>query len=167
MPTTLELAKRHLEAEDRQDVQATLDTFTGDCVYTMDAFGLDMRGKREIGAHYEGAFNAIPDFANKTMHWYDAGDDVFLRVLFEGTHSADWNGIPASGNRFSLWAFAHFPSAADGKLAGEHVYLNGNEMLHQMGALPSGNAMEIVAYIRELEARVAELEARRHGRSRA
>lgn len=159
MSSTLELAKQHLDAEDRQDVGATLDTFTLDCVYTMDAFKLNWRGKDEIGAHYAGAFAAIPDFHNKAAIWYDAGDDVFLKVLFEGTHNSDWNGIPASGKRFELWTVAHFPRAADGKLAGEHVYINGNDMLYQMGALPSPNAFKIAAHIRKLEAKISELQA--------
>jgi steroid delta-isomerase-like uncharacterized protein len=159
MPTTLELAKAHGAAEDRQDVAATVATFTEDCVYTVDAFGLELRGREQAAQHYAGAFSAWPDFYNKEVIWFDAGNDVWARALVEFTHNTAWNGIPATGKKISFWSAAHFPRAQDGLLQGEHVYLNGNEFLHKLGALPSSNAFEIAAHIRALEARIAELEA--------
>lgn len=160
MSRLLELAKAHVIGEDSRDVQATLDTMSEDCFYTMEAFGLDFRGKDQIGAHYSGTFSAIPDFYNSKLQWFDAGTDIFLRAEFEGTHNSEWNGIPATGNKFRMWATAHFPQGPDGRLAGENVYLNGNEMLYQMGALPSSNALEIYEHIRSLKARIAELETK-------
>lgn len=158
MSTTLELAKAHGEAEDRQDVAATVATFTEDCVYTVEAFGLDLKGREQAAQHYAGAFAAWPDFFNKEVIWYDAGDDVFAKARVEFTHNSEWNGIPATGKKVSFWSMAHFPRAKDGLLQGEHVYMNGNELLHKLGALPSANAFELVAHIRALEGRIAELE---------
>ena len=45
MPTLMELAKQHAAAEDRRDLAATMATFTQDCVYTIDAFGIDLKGQ--------------------------------------------------------------------------------------------------------------------------
>jgi steroid delta-isomerase-like uncharacterized protein len=158
MPTTLELAKAHGAAEDRQDAEATVATFSPNCVYTVDAFGVSLKGREQVTQHYAGAFAAWPDFYNKEVIWYDAGDDVWARAYVELTHNSEWNGIPANGKKVGFWSSAHFPRAKDGLLLGEHVYLNGNDLLHQLGALPSANAFELAAHIRALEARVKELE---------
>ena len=158
MQTPLELAKEHASAEDRRDVAATLATFTEDCVYTVEAFGIDLKGKDQVGQHYAGAFSAFPDFFNKEVIWFDTGNDVFAKAFVEFTHNSAWNGIPPMGGKIGFWSVAHFPCAKDGRLAGEHVYLNGNEFLHKLGALPSANAFEITAHIRALEARISELE---------
>jgi len=52
MTTTLELAKVHVDAEDKQDVPATVATLTKDCVYTIDAFGVDLKGREQASQHY-------------------------------------------------------------------------------------------------------------------
>jgi steroid delta-isomerase-like uncharacterized protein len=164
MPTTLELAKAHAAAEDRHDVAATLATFSKDCAYTVEAFGIDLKGKEQIGQHYSGTFSAFPDFFNKEVLWFDAGNDVFGKALVEFTHDSTWNGLPPSGKKISFWSFAHFPRAKDGLLAAEHIYMNGNEFLHKLGALPSASAFEIAAHIQALEGRIAELEQERRRR---
>jgi hypothetical protein len=83
---------------------------------------------------------------------------VFGKALVEFTHDSEWNGISPTGKKVSFWSVAHFPRAKDGFLLGEHVYMNGNEFLHKLGALPSANALEIAAHIRALESRIAEME---------
>jgi steroid delta-isomerase-like uncharacterized protein len=159
MPTTLELAQAHADAEDRQDVAATVDTFTPDCVYTIEAFGIELRGREQAAQHYAGTFEAFPDFRNKEVLWFDAGNDVFGKALVEFTHDREWNGFPATGKNVSFWSVAHFPRAKDGLLLGEHVYMNGNEFLYKLGALPSSNAFELASHIRQLQERIAHLES--------
>jgi steroid delta-isomerase-like uncharacterized protein len=158
MPTSLELAKSHAAAEDRRDVAATVATFTQDCVYTIDAFGVDLKGREQIAQHYAGAFAAFPDFYNKQVIWYDAGEDIWAKAYVELTHDSEWNGIPPTGKKIGFWSAAHFPRAKDGLLLGEHVYMNGSELLHKLGALPSANAFEVATHIRALEVRIKQLE---------
>jgi steroid delta-isomerase-like uncharacterized protein len=158
MPSLLDLAKAHAVAEDRHDVAATIATFTKDCEYTVEAFGIDLKGREQATQHYTGTFSAWPDFYNKEVMLFDAGDDIFAKAYVEFTHTQDWHGIPATGKKIGLWSVAHFPKAEDGLLKGEHVYLNGNELLYKLGALPSANALEVAAHIRSLEQRIAELE---------
>src|SRR5450756_637148 len=143
MPTTLELAKAHSRAEDRQDLEATLATFSNDCEYSIEAFGIELKGKEQIGQHYSNTFAAFPDFVNKEVIWFDAGDDVFGKALVEFTHDSVWTGLQPTGKKISFWSFAHFPRARDGLLAAEHIYMNANDFLHKLGALPSANAFEI------------------------
>jgi steroid delta-isomerase-like uncharacterized protein len=158
MPTLLEIAKAHGVAEDRHDVAATVETFTEDCIYTIEAFGITLKGREQAAQHYAGAFAAWPDFVNKEVLWFDAGNDIWAKAYVEFTHGSEWNGIPPNHKRVGFWSVAHFPRAKDGLLLGEHVYMNGNALLHQMGALPSANPFELAEHIRKLEARVKELE---------
>jgi steroid delta-isomerase-like uncharacterized protein len=160
MTTPLVLAKQHAQAEDEHDAAASVAMFTENCVWTFDAFGVDLRGKEAIAAQYASTFAAFPDFRNVQTLWYDAGSDVFVKALVEFTHDREWNGIPATGRKVRIWALAHLPRAPDGLLQGEHVHLNGCDFLHQLGALPSANAFEIASHIRQLERRIAELESR-------
>jgi steroid delta-isomerase-like uncharacterized protein len=161
MTTPLDLAKQHALAEDEHSVPATVAMFTENCVWTFDAFGVNLRGKEEIAAQYTSTFAAFPDFRNVEAIWYDAGDDVFVKALVEFTHDREWNGIPATGRKVRIWALAHLPRAPDGLLQGEHVHLNGCDFLHQLGLLPSANAFEVAAHIRELERRLSELQSGR------
>jgi steroid delta-isomerase-like uncharacterized protein len=158
MGTMLELAKAHGLAEDRRDVEATVATFTPDCVYTIEAFAIELHGREQAAQHYQGAFSAWPDFYNQEVIWFDAGNDIWAKAFFTFTHDHEWNGIPPNGKKVGVWSVAHFPRAADGLLQGEHVYLNGNALLHQMGALPSSNAFELAAHIKKLEERIRTLE---------
>jgi steroid delta-isomerase-like uncharacterized protein len=159
MQTPLELAKAHALAEDEHDAAATVAMFTDNCVWTFEAFGIHLNGKAQIASQYADTFHVFPDFRNVETHWYDAGNDIFVKALVEFTHDKDWNGIPATGRTIRIWALAHLPKAADGLLQGEHVHLNGSEFLYKLGALPSANVFEIAAHIRAQEQRIRELEA--------
>src|SRR5450432_3965252 len=161
MTTPLALAKLHALAEDEHDVAATVAMFTEKCRWTFDAFGIDLRGKEEIAAQYASTFAAFPDFRNVETIWYDGGDDVFVKALVEFTHDREWNGIPATGRKVRIWALAHLPRAPDGLLQGEHVHLNGCDFLYQLVLLPSANAFEVAAHIRELERRLSKLQSDR------
>jgi steroid delta-isomerase-like uncharacterized protein len=161
MATTIDLVRTHLEAEDRRDVDGAVATFSDDCFYKMDTFGIDLRGKSAIADHYRAAFTAMPNFANdKNGKMFDGGDDVFRLGYFQVTQSGPWKDLPASGRNVKVWVLAHFPRAADGKLAGESVWFNGNDFLHQLGYLPSANAMELASHIKKLEDEIAELESK-------
>ena len=148
MSKLLDLVKKHAAAEDVQDIDTTMSTFTENCMYTIPALGLDMHGKKEIRAHYENTFGAFPDFRTAELTWWDRGTDVFLRCRIDQTITdKPWNGFMAPpekvGTDMSFWTFTRFPAAEDGLLLGEEVWLNGNELLANFGVLPSANVFEV------------------------
>jgi ketosteroid isomerase-like protein len=97
-----------LAAEDRRDVEGALSSFSEDCFYKMDTFGIDLRGKAAIADHYRGAFSAMPNFANdKNGRMFDGGDDVFRLGHFQVTQSGPWKDLPASGRDLKVWVLAH------------------------------------------------------------
>ncbi|WP_123026572.1 nuclear transport factor 2 family protein [Mycolicibacterium stellerae] len=148
MSKLLDLVKKHAAAEDIQDIDTTMSTFTENCVYTIPAIGLNMHGKREVRAHYENTFATFPDFRTVDSMWWDLETDVFLRCQIEGTISGvEWNGYEPPpekvGTKMTFWTFTRFPRAEDGLLLGEEVWLNGNELLANFGVLPSADAFEV------------------------
>jgi steroid delta-isomerase-like uncharacterized protein len=155
----LDLAKQHVAAEDRRDVEAAVATMTENCIWTWDAFGIRLSGREQVRQLYTATFQSFPDYTQRNVRYYDCGEDVFTVVEACFTHDRDWFGIPASGREVIVPAAAHFSRAADGRLASEHVYMYGNDLLHQLGALPSPNALELLEYVRKLEARIAALES--------
>ena len=143
--SALEIVKRHMEAEDRQDLDATLATFTEECWYSVPGLGIELRGKPEIRRWYEELFAAIPDFRNSDERYWEAGDQIFFAGYMEGTHLGTWHGWPATGRSFRSPMLVRIPIAADGLMEAEVVYNDSADVFMQLGILPrQGSAQERV-----------------------
>ena len=112
--STLEVIKAHMAAEDRQDVEATLDTFTEDCYYRVPGLGIDLRGKDQIRNWYQETYVGVPDFRNANERYWEADGNVFFEADIEGTHLGTWAGWAATGRRFKLPIMVRIPIASDG-----------------------------------------------------
>lgn len=134
--SALEVVKAHMAAEDRQDLDATLATFTEDCYYRVPGLGVDLRGKQEIRRWYEELFAAIPDFRNSDEQYWECGDQVFFSAYMEGTHEGTWHGWPATGRSFRSPMLVRIPLAADGLMEAEIVYNDSADVFMQLGILP-------------------------------
>jgi steroid delta-isomerase-like uncharacterized protein len=134
--TALEVAQEHMAAEDRQDLDATLATFTEDCYYSVPGLGIELRGKGEIRRWYEELFAAIPDFANSEERYWEADGQIFFAAFMEGTHAGTWHGWPATGRRFKSPMLVRIPIAADGLMEAEIVYNDSADIFMQLGILP-------------------------------
>jgi steroid delta-isomerase-like uncharacterized protein len=139
-PAALDIVKQHMAAEDRQDLDATLATFTEDCWYGVPGLGIELRGKAEIRRWYEELFAAIPDFRNSDERYWEgtgtAGDQVFFAAYMEGTHLGTWHGWPATGRRFRSPMLVRIPIAEDGLMEAEVVYNDSADVFMQLGILP-------------------------------
>jgi steroid delta-isomerase-like uncharacterized protein len=136
----VELVKAHMAAEDRQDVEATVATFTDDCYYRVPGLGVDLRGKDEIRGWYRELFGAVPDFRNADEQYWGAGDTVFYEARMEGTHLGVWAGWAPTGRRFSVPMLVRIPIAPDGLLEAEIVYSDAAALFSQLGVLPERGA---------------------------
>jgi steroid delta-isomerase-like uncharacterized protein len=76
-----------------------------DTGFTPDALihdpGLEMRGPAELRQRLIGLRTAFPDFHFVAEDHFAEGDQVAIRYRAEGTHSAQFLGIPASGKRIN------------------------------------------------------------------
>ena len=133
----IEVIERHMAAEDRQDVEATVATFTEDCYYRVPGLGIELRGREQIADWYRELFAAVPDFRNADERYYPAGDMVFFEALMEGTHTGDWVGWAPTGRTFSVPMLVRIPIAADGLLEAEIVYFDAAALFMQLGIIPT------------------------------
>lgn len=136
MASPVDVVRRHMEAEDRQDLEATLATFTEDCWYSMPVLGVELRGKDQIRRHYEELFKAVPDFANADERYYEGDGIVLFEALMQGTHAGTWDGWAPTGRRFSSPMLVRIPIAPDGLMEAEVVYFNPADIFEQLGILP-------------------------------
>jgi steroid delta-isomerase-like uncharacterized protein len=134
--SAIEIVREHMAAEDRQDLEAVLATFTDNCWYSVPALGLDLRGKDQIREWYEGTFSAVPDFRNADEQYWEADRNVFFEARMEGTHLGDWAGWAPTGRRFSAPLFCRIPIAPDGLIEAEVVYFDAADLFMQLGVLP-------------------------------
>lgn len=132
----IDIVQQHMAAEDRQDLDATLATFTPDCWYSVPGLGIELHGKDEIRRWYEDLFAAIPDFRNSEERYWEAGDQVFFAAYMEGTHLGTWHGWPATGRKFRSPMLVRIPIAADGLMEAEIVYNDSADVFMQLGILP-------------------------------
>jgi steroid delta-isomerase-like uncharacterized protein len=148
MPSTksaIDVVKAHMAAEDRQDLEATVATFTDDCYYEVPGLGIHLRGKDEIRRWYEQTFAAVPDFRNANERYYESDGNVFFEADIEGTHLGTWAGWAPTGRRFSAPILVRIPIAADGLIEAEIVHFDNAALFMQLGILPKqGSAQERV-----------------------
>src|SRR5215213_5198086 len=134
--SVIENVKAHMAAEDRQDLDATLATFTESCWYSVPGLGIELRGRKQIRRWYEELYAAIPDFRNSDERYWEAEGQVFFSAYMEGTHLGTWHGWPATGRSFRSPMLVRIPIAADGLMEAEVVYNDSADVFMQLGILP-------------------------------
>jgi steroid delta-isomerase-like uncharacterized protein len=134
--SAIEMVKEHMAAEDRQDLEATLATFTDQCYYRVPGLGVELQGKEQIRTWYEDLFRAVPDFRNSDERYWQAGDQVFFEASMEGTHLGEWFGWAPTGRRFRSAMLVRIPIAPDGLMEAEIVYQDSADVFTQLGILP-------------------------------
>lgn len=97
-------------------------------------------GPEEIGAYFEAAFAAVPDFHIEIVSLAEQGDDVFVQWRITGTHSgAAWQGIAPTGKRIELDGIDHFVMR-DGKVESNFVVFDQLQFARQIGMMPADGA---------------------------
>lgn len=134
--SAIDVVKSHMAAEDEQDLDATVATFTDDCYYEVPGLGIRLRGKDEIRRWYEQTFAAVPDFRNANERYYESEGNVFFEADIEGTHLGTWAGWAPTGRRFSVPILVRIPIAADGLIEAEIVHFDNAGLFMQLGILP-------------------------------
>ncbi len=94
----IQLIERLVEAENTSDVEAYAGIMAPDVEVWVN--GVRTASSRDgQRASLEAALRAFPDWHRETLGIFVDGDTAVLRWRGSGTHSADWAGMPASGNR--------------------------------------------------------------------
>lgn len=127
-----EIVRRHVQAEEAADVEATLATFApGRASYDGEALGGEIIGEDAVRDLLRVMLSALSDLHIETENLYHADDAVIAEVRISATHSSEFDGIPPTGRRVSyrLCGIFHF----DGdQLWRETVYFDKDWIKRQM-----------------------------------
>jgi predicted ester cyclase len=94
---------------------------------------MDLAGFDQFEAMIRSAFSGI---RHPIEDLVGDGDRVAVRLRFEGTHTGDFMGVPASGKQFSVQGTA-FLHVAGGKVAQLWGFLDQLGLMRQIGGLPA------------------------------
>ncbi|MEA2166625.1 MAG: hypothetical protein QOK37_4752 [Thermoanaerobaculia bacterium] len=138
----LALAKAHIEAENHQDVDATMATVApGGAFYDIHASGQTTHSRDAIRELYADAFQAIPDMHIdlKNAVVDETKRQVVIQYAVTGTNRGSLQGLaptnkPVRYNGAILYAFDEA-----GKLIEENVYFDKCEILISMGLIKDPN----------------------------
>ncbi len=121
----------HIDAENRQNVDATLATF-GHPYYDMVPM-TTFDGRAAVGEMLAMYFSAFPDLHQKILTLRHADDVVILEVRNTGTHKGEFAGVAPSGNRLDLRSCNLMKFDGD-RLVGETIYYDMATLMHQISA---------------------------------
>jgi SnoaL-like protein len=114
----------HCDRENDGDVDGILTTLTDDCEYHVVNTGTRWRGHAGAREFYRGLLAAFTDVLWVPEVLVIGPQGVFDVVVLNGRQIGEWAGTKASAERVSLRLLIWFPwSAAQGKFAGERIYL--------------------------------------------
>ena len=136
-----------LENAPTKDIQNVLDkTFATEGVFydVVPGNAGRLEGLDGVVGFYEMLFATLPDIHIEITHQYDVPGCCALEGVVTGTHSAEFNGIPASG-RFISFPFAAMYIFADDptKLVAERAYWDNAMLNEQM----RGEAEAVTEYV--------------------
>lgn len=126
-----ELVLEHMDSENRQEFDATLETFDHpryEIIPTGDVFD----GPEAVMAYFEETRNAFPDQSNELTALYHSDDAVIVEAILRGTHNGAYRGLPPTGNSFEM-PFVAFFIFEEERLVCERVYFNSGTILEALG----------------------------------
>lgn len=105
-----------------------------------EIFSEDCKINDNLGG-YEGvekwlrSFHEIfPDCFDTITGQWEEGDQVITRIRFEGTHSAQWMGYPASQQR-CIWPGVAVHTIRDGRIVHKETVIEQTHIFRQLGWL--------------------------------
>jgi steroid delta-isomerase-like uncharacterized protein len=133
----LQQVDRHVELENLHDLDAVMETFGAQPSYDDEPWDEHFRGHDGVRAYYEQLMRAVPDLHIEPQHRHAADDVVVLECTITGTHEGSWHGLPATGRRITLPLCGIYTFDREAKLAGERIYYDRADVLHQVGVFHS------------------------------
>jgi steroid delta-isomerase-like uncharacterized protein len=138
MPLTAELretresiVREHMESENRQDFDVTMNTFHHPR-YELIGTGDVYDGAQEVEAYFAQTRAAFPDQRNELIALHHADDAVVAEFTLRGTHRGSLRGLPATGRSFECRMVALF-LFEDDRLVCERVYFDAATIQRQLG----------------------------------
>ena len=130
--TNREVLDQHLAAEKRHDPEAAAATYLEDSWYENAALGLRFEGQAMVQTQYAMTWSFLPDMLADYAWQQEVGDVIVQAGTLTGTAGDSMLGVPATGGPVSF-GFTAVISFRDGKMLGEHVWYDLDELCRQVG----------------------------------
>lgn len=131
------LVEEHMRVENGHDIPATLATLGRSPRYIVN--GTIVEGHEAIGNLYESlGFGDTGSFSHLTVEvtgLHTGEEAVVLEGVIKGIHSAEYQGIPATGRAIEVPVCAVYTFDTEEKIAGERVYFDNGLLLKQLGVV--------------------------------
>ena len=126
------VVNRHLAAENRHEMEATLATLHPACTFEDMALGEVFHERAGAGRYYRLWWDAF-DLTVKGQQRYWADDGTMIsEARYIGRHVGEFYGVPATGQPITL-PIAVIIGFRDGLMAGERFYYDARSLLVQLG----------------------------------
>ena len=140
-PTLADLARRHLVAENQQDLAATLATLHPECRFDDLATGQTWHGLEGAAAHYRQWWTTFDVEVKREpgqVSAWTADDACMAEATWDGRHIGRFLGIEPTGRRI-VQPFVVVLAFRDGLMVSERFHYDLNALLRQIGgpALPA------------------------------
>jgi steroid delta-isomerase-like uncharacterized protein len=137
-PDLLALIRRHLEAENAHDLEATLATLHPECRFDDFATGQSWFGHAGAAAHYRQWWTTfdVKVQRGEGQRPYTTADDFYIgEATWHGRHIGRFLGI-APSDRTIVQPFMVVLSFRDGLMLGERFHYDLASLVRQIGADP-------------------------------
>lgn len=125
--------RRHLAAENAQDMEGTLATLHRDCLFEDLPLNKTFRGIDGARSYYQELWKAFDvTVKSRQRHWSTEGN-LIAETTFVGPHRDEFLGIPASGRSIEL-PLVVIVTFRDGLMLGERFYYDLSLLFRQIGA---------------------------------
>ncbi len=118
------------------------DHFMPDVV--MHAEPENVEGIEGMAGYYKALLSAFSDFEFTINNIFGEGDQLVKHWTFEGTHTGDFFGIPATGNPVVITGSTIVRMSADGRIAEEQDFMDNMSILAQMGVVSAPGNVAVV-----------------------
>jgi steroid delta-isomerase-like uncharacterized protein len=128
--------KEHMDAENTHEYDIVNNTFVqaDRAYYEVVPGGTHFDGIKGVESFYELLDRVLPDLQWKVTHEYDVPGCSIREGTASGTHSAEFAGVPASGNflSFEVCALYIFDDEQPDKLIAERAYWDNDSLIRKM-----------------------------------
>lgn len=131
-----DLVRRWWEAlNQRTAPQIINETYASDYILHDPALAEPVQGVDGVREFVTSVLTAFPDARYSIESLVAEGDKVAQQISVRGTHQAEFQGIPATGQPVAVWVMV-ISRIANGKIVEEWQMFDALGMLKQMGVIP-------------------------------
>jgi steroid delta-isomerase-like uncharacterized protein len=130
-----QIVRQFFELLDRHDTDRIGQLLVSSTNYYFHIGGMPSVDWNEHKGILTGVNNAFPDLHHEIVDMVAEGDKVAIRLNVTGTHKGEFQGIPPTGKKLSLYEMG-FITIIDGKITEGWISADTMGLLQQLRALP-------------------------------